>query len=95
MGEKEKWSNKENDKQQHADSLLHNTSLTCPTFVPNYKILGAVVPEKSLTKKNLERKKNEEIKGQISSSSLILVYTTHQPIDHMCTKSQLCRPHSS
>ena len=25
-GEKEKWTNKGNDKQQHADSLLHNTT---------------------------------------------------------------------
>ena len=27
-GEKEKWTNKENDKQEEADSLLHNTSYT-------------------------------------------------------------------
>ena len=26
IGEKEKWTNKGNDKQQHADSLLHNTT---------------------------------------------------------------------
>ena len=26
IGEKEKWTNKGNDKQQHADSLLHNTA---------------------------------------------------------------------
>ena len=26
LGEKEKWINKGNDKQQHADSLLHNTT---------------------------------------------------------------------
>ena len=26
IGEKEKWTNKENDKQQHADSLLPNTT---------------------------------------------------------------------
>ena len=26
LGEKEKWTNKGNDKQQHADSLLHNTT---------------------------------------------------------------------
>ena len=26
LGEKEKWTNKENDKQQHADFLLHNTT---------------------------------------------------------------------
>ena len=28
IGEKEKWTNKGNDKQQHADSLSHNTSRT-------------------------------------------------------------------
>ena len=27
IGEKEKWTNKGNDKQQHADSLLHNTTI--------------------------------------------------------------------
>ena len=26
LGEKEKWTNKGNDKQQHTDSLLHNTT---------------------------------------------------------------------
>ena len=26
LAEKEKWTNKGNDKQQHADSLLHNTT---------------------------------------------------------------------
>ena len=26
LGEKEKWTNKGNDKQQHADSLLHNAT---------------------------------------------------------------------
>ena len=26
FGEKEKWTNKGNDNQQHADSLLHNTT---------------------------------------------------------------------
>ena len=27
LGEKGKWTNKGNDKQQHADSLLHNTTI--------------------------------------------------------------------
>ena len=40
--------NKGNAKQQYTDSLLHNT-----TFVSNFKILGAVVPEKSLTQISL------------------------------------------
>ena len=48
-GEKEKWTNNGNDKQEEADSLLHDKLY--PTYVPNFKILGSVVPEKSLTKK--------------------------------------------
>ena len=49
LGEKEKWTNKGNDKQQYADSLLHNTT-SHTHFVPNFKISGTVVPEKSLIK---------------------------------------------
>ena len=52
IGEKEKWTNKGNDKQQHADSLFFTQyNKSYPTFVPNFKILGAVVPEKSLTQR--------------------------------------------
>ena len=40
------------DKQQHADSLSHNTT-SHTKFVPNFKILGAIVPEKSLTQISL------------------------------------------
>ena len=43
----------------------------------------------------LERKKNEEIKGWISSSSLIPVNMIHLPTVHVCTKFQSSRPHSS
>ena len=43
----------------------------------------------------MERKKNEEIKGWISSSSLILVYMIHLPTIHVCTNFQTSRPHSS
>ena len=51
LGWKEKWTNKGNDKQQHADSLFYNKSYS--TFAPNFKILGTVVPEKSLTQISL------------------------------------------
>ena len=44
---------------------------------------------------NIERKKNEETKGQISSRSLIPVYTIHLPTVNVCTKFQPSRPHSS
>ena len=39
--------------------------------------------------------KNDEIKGQISSKSLISVYRNHQPIVRECTKFQLCRTRKS
>ena len=44
IGEKEKWTNKGNDKNKDADSFLHNTS-----GHTQFKILGAVAPEKYLT----------------------------------------------
>ena len=53
IGEKEKLTNKGNDKQQHADSLLHNTSSHTQHFLPSFKILRAVVPEKSSTQNSL------------------------------------------
>ena len=38
------------DKHEASDSLLHNTTMSYPMLVPNFKILGDVVPEKSVTK---------------------------------------------
>ena len=46
IGEKEKWTNNGNDKQE-----VTQYKKLYPTFVPNLKILGSVVPEKSLKKK--------------------------------------------
>ena len=43
----------------------------------------------------MERKKNEEIKRHINISGLIPIYTIHPPTVTMCTKFQLCTPHSS
>ena len=43
----------------------------------------------------LERKKNVEIKGWMSSSSLIMVYMIHLPTVHVCTNFQTSRPHTS
>ena len=43
----------------------------------------------------MERKKNEEIKGWIQSSSLILVYMIHLPTVQACTNFQPSRPHHS
>ena len=40
---------KGNDKQQHVDVSFTQYNKSYPTFVPNFKILDKVVPEKSLT----------------------------------------------
>ena len=50
IGKKEKWANKWNDKQYVADFFIHNLYLPYLMFVPNFQILGHVVPENSLTK---------------------------------------------
>ena len=77
------------------------TRYICPllTCVPSFNLLGLTVPEKSVTKNfnvcKLEKKKNEEIKGWISSSSLISVYKIHLATVYVCTKFQSSRPHSS
>ena len=52
IGEKEKWTNKGKGKHQEANSLLHNATRHTQ-FVPNFKILGAVIPDKSLTQISL------------------------------------------
>ena len=82
--------NKGTNKQQQPDSSIHDTSAHCP------RVYQVSVPEKSVMKNfnvwKLERKKNEEIKGRISSSRLILVYTIHLPTVHVCTKFQSSRP---
>ena len=81
-------------------SLIPVYTIHLPTVHvrPSFNLLGLTVPEKSVTKNfnvwKLARKKNEEIKGQISSSSLILVYTIHLFTVHVCTKFQSSRPHS-
>ena len=49
IGKREKLTNKGTDKQYVAEfSIQYNLSYLM--FVPNFKILGQVVPEKSLTK---------------------------------------------
>ena len=50
VGKKEKWTNKGTEKPYVADSLIHSTTCYARCFVPIFKILGQVVPEKSLMK---------------------------------------------
>ena len=70
LGEKEKWINKGNDKQEEADSLVHNTTCVPKT---NFKILNTVVPEKSLTQISksftLDRRKNGKRKQKLITAS--------------------------
>ena len=68
-------------------------------YVPSFNLLGLIVPEKSVMKNfsvwKFGRKENEEIKGWISSSSLIPIYLIELYTVHVCTKLQSSRPHSS
>ena len=56
LEKKKKWTNKGNDKHEDADFLLHDTSHT-QCLYKIYKILGTVVPEKSLTKQEIRGKR--------------------------------------
>ena len=61
----------------------------------NLKTLSQIEAEKSVTKIFLERKKNEQIKGLISSMWLILQYIVQHVITKLCTKFQDSRSSSS
>ena len=50
IGKKEKRTNKGTNKQYVANSFNTRYNLSYPMFVSNFKILGQVVAEKSLTK---------------------------------------------
>ena len=89
------------EKERKIDKLLilsYTIQQVVPVFVPKFKILGAVVPEKSLTKKKkniLEKKKNGQVKGMISMRMLILSYTMQVVLPNVCTKFQNYRCSSS
>ena len=68
---------------------------TCTNYQPSRPHSSREKCDKKFLCWKLERKKNEEIKEPISSSSLIPVYMIHLPTDHMWTKFQSSRPHSS
>ena len=55
-GKKEKWTNGMVSRRRLI--LFYTIQKSYPTLVPDFKILGAVVPEKSLTKKCLQPNKH-------------------------------------
>ena len=95
----ERKKNENNKGTNMSSSMIPVYTIHPPIFhqVTSLNLLGLTVPEKSVTKHfnvwKLERKKNE-IKGQISRSSLIPVYMIHLFTVHVCTKFQCSRPHS-
>ena len=82
-----------------ADSLLHSTyNLSLPSFVPNFMILGQVVPEKSLTEIFVREKEKWTNKGtdkQYVADSLLHTVTVQIVITKLCTKFQDPRSSSS
>ena len=72
-----------------ADFFYTQYNLSYPMFVPNFKILSTVVPEKPLmTKKKMEKKKNGQIKGLIYvADSFIHSTTCHTQCLYQISKS--------
>ena len=91
--EKEKIKNKGMNKQQQPDSGIHPPTVhVCTKFQPSRLQSSWEKCEENFNTWILEK---EKIKGWISSSSLILVYTIHPPTVHVCTKFQPSRLHNS
>ena len=62
IGKKVKWTNKGTDKPYVADFFNTQYNLSYPMFVPNFKMLGTVVPEKSLTEKKFTHTYKQNMK---------------------------------
>ena len=60
MIEKGKMINKGTDKHYVADPLIHSASVSYLMFVPSFKILRQVVPEKSLTENFVRERKMDK-----------------------------------
>ena len=89
IGEKEKWKIK---GWICSSSLISVYRIHLPTvhecmkFQPSRPHSSGESVTKKFNVWKLERKKNEEIKRRICSSSLIPVYTIHLQIVHVCNK---------
>ena len=67
-----------------------------PSFVPNFKILGKVVPEKSLTKTIAVRDRkteNRKKKAKLNLSILVLFTEIHLVVFIVYTKFENCSTH--
>ena len=60
IGEKEKWTNKETDKQYVAVFFVTQYNSSLSSFVPNFRALSQVVAEKSLTEKKVYRQTDRQ-----------------------------------
>ena len=65
-----------------------------PNVCTKFQILGAVIPEKSLTK-HFIGEKNGQLKGMISTRMLILSYTIQVGVPKVCSKFENTRCSSS
>ena len=86
IGEKEKWINKENSKHEDTDSFLHNRKVIS-NVVLNFKILGAVVPENSLTEKKLTHRQSHRPTLLRERQKLYSPYILHMPGIQVITSS--------
>ena len=87
--EKEKWINEGTDKQYVADSLLHSTTCHYQALYQNFKILGQVVPEKSLTENFVKEKAKWTNKG--TDKQYVADYLLHSTTCHYQALYQISR----
>ena len=91
---RDKGRNNRMNKYEQPDFNIHNT-LNLFFMFGCFNILCLAVLENNVIKNlnvwTLERKISEEIKGSISSSNLIAVYTIHPLTLNMCNKFRMSR----
>ena len=78
--EKEKWPNKGTDKQYVADSFIQ-FNLSLPSFVPNFKILSQIVPEKFLMEKQFTHRQTHKHCYRKGKNYIPPIYFVYQGYD--------------
>ena len=84
--------------QQQSDCSIHDTFTHCPPVCTKFQLCRPHFSWENWYETfyclKIGEKEKEDIKGWISSSSLIVVYMIHPPIIQLDTKFQLWRHHS-
>ena len=88
IGEKEKWTNKETDKQMWLFFFVTQYNSSLSSFVPNFRALSQVVAEKSLTEKKVYRQTDRQTNIITEKAKTIYpLYTSYRGYNKKVTVS--------